>query len=134
MATDTKNILYSDIDLSFKAHPVTRDIMKVTDIRAVLRALHLLVRTHRTEILMEPEINGGIDRMMFRNNSPLTMYNIKKRVTDLITNHEPRIELHDVEAYTIDSTQSQELYVKIMFWFSNIQELQTYDLLITRLR
>ena len=125
---------FSDVNLSFERHPITKDIMKVTDVRAILQSLRLLVRTHATEILMEPEISGSLDHQMFRGNTNLTSYNIKSKITEVIINHEPRVELKDVEVYTIDSPQYQELYVRIYFYFLNVQELQTIDIPVSRLR
>ena len=126
--------VYVDVNLSFERHPITKDIMKVTDVRAILQSLRLLVRTHSTEILMEPEISGSLDHQMFRGNTNLTAYNIKSKITEVIINHEPRVELKDVEVYSIDSPQYQELYVRIMFYFLNAQELQTIDIPVSRLR
>lgn len=126
--------VYVDVNLSFERHPITKDIMKVTDVRAILQSLRLLVRTHSTEILMEPEISGSLDHQMFRGNTNLTAYNIKSKITEVIINHEPRVELKDVEVYTIDNPQYQELYVRIYFYFLNVQELQTIDIPVSRLR
>ena len=125
---------FSDVNLSFERHPITKDIMKVTDVRAILQSLRLLVRTHSTEILMEPEISGSLDHQMFRGNTNLTAYNIKSKITEVIINHEPRVELKDVEVYTIDNPQYQELYVRIMFYFLNNSQLQTIDIPVSRLR
>ena len=126
--------VYIDVDLSFERHPISKDIMKVTDIKAILQSLRLLVRTHSTEILMEPEIAGSIDHQMFRGNTNLTAFNIKNKLTEVINNHEPRIELIDVEVYSINGAQSQELYVRVMFYYLNVEELQTIEIPISRLR
>ena len=126
--------VYVDVNLSFERHPITKDIMKVTDVRAILQSLRLLVRTHSTEILMEPEISGSLDHQMFRGNTNLTAYNIKSKITEVIINHEPRVELKDVEVYTIDNPQYQELYVRIMFYFLNNSQLQTIDIPVSRSR
>ena len=128
------NPVYVDVNLSFERHPITKDIMKVTDVRAILQSLRLLVRTHATEILMEPEISGSLDHQMFRGNTNLTSYNIKSKMTEVIINHEPRVELKDVEVYTIDKPQYQELYVRIMFYFLNNSQLQTIDIPVSRSR
>ena len=126
--------VYVDVNLSFERHPITKDIMKVTDVRAILQSLRLLVRTHSTEILMEPEISGSLDHQMFRGNTNLTAYNIKSKITEVIMNHEPRVELKDVEVYSIESPQYQELYVRIMFYFLNNSQLQTIDIPVSRSR
>ena len=125
---------FSDVNLSFERHPITKDIMKVTDVRAILQSLRLLVRTHSTEILMEPEISGSLDHQMFRGNTNLTAYNVKSKITEVILNHEPRVELKDVEVYSIESPQYQELYVRIMFYFLNNSQLQTIDIPVSRSR
>ena len=126
--------VYVDVNLSFERHPITKDIMKVTDVRAILQSLRLLVRTHSTEILMEPEISGSLDHQMFRGNTNLTAYNIKSKITEVIINHEPRVELKDVEVYSIESPQYQELYVRIYFYFLNNSQLQTIDIPVSRSR
>ena len=53
---------WADLDLDFTKHPVTKDIVKKTNIEAVKRAVRNIVLTNRYDKPFHPEIDGGVTR------------------------------------------------------------------------
>ena len=60
LSTNTRR--WSDLDLDFKAHPVTKDIVTKNDVEAVKRSIRNLILTNRYERPFQPELDGGVTR------------------------------------------------------------------------
>ena len=87
---------WSDLDLDFTAHPVTKDIVRKTNVEAVKRSVRNLILTNRYERPFHPEIDGGVTRHLFSLSTPETKHDIKLAVENCLTNFEPRVVVDDV--------------------------------------
>ena len=90
------NRRYKDIDLDFARNSVTNDIVKVEDVNAVKRSVRNLVQTNYYERPFHPELGCGIRELLFEPFSPLTAVFIKRKITEVLQNYEPRINLENV--------------------------------------
>ena len=59
LSTHTRG--WSDLDLDFTAHPVTKDIVRKTNVEAVKRSVRNLIRTNMYERPFHPEIGWRSD-------------------------------------------------------------------------
>jgi phage baseplate assembly protein W len=87
---------WSDLDLDFTMHPVTKDIVRKTNVEAVKRSVRNLILTNRYERPFHPEIDGGVTRHLFSLSTPETKHDIKLAVENCLTNFEPRVVVDDV--------------------------------------
>jgi len=87
---------YSDIDLDFKAHPVSGDIVTLTDMEALKRSVRNLVLTKRYDRPFRPELDAGVHQYLFELATPVTAIKIKNKIEETIRRDEPRVELLDV--------------------------------------
>jgi len=87
---------WSDLDLDFTKHPVTKDIVRKTNVEAVKRSVRNLILTNRYERPFHPEIDGGVTRHLFSLSTPETKHDIKLAVENCLTNFEPRVVVDDV--------------------------------------
>ena len=94
LSTHTRG--WSDLDLDFTAHPVTKDIVRKTNVEAVKRAVRNLIRTNMYEKPFHPEIDGGVTRHLFSLSTPETKHDIKLAVENCLNNFEPRVVVNDV--------------------------------------
>ena len=95
----TRNVRqYKDLDLFFSKKATTKDIDKITDIKAVKRSIRNLVLLNYYEKPFHPEISGGVREMLFENMTPITSFIIAKKIEDVIENYEPRAKLIGVRA------------------------------------
>ena len=95
----TRNVRqYKDLDLFFGKKSVSKDIDKITDIKAVKRSIRILVLLNYYEKPFHPEISGGVREMLFENMTPITSFIIAKKIEDVIENYEPRAKLIGVRA------------------------------------
>ncbi len=130
LKTNTRS--WSDLDLDFNAHPVTKDIVTKTDVEAVKRSVRNLILTNRYERPFQPEIDGGVTRHLFQLSTPSTKLDIKTAIQVAIANFEPRVQLIDV--FVGGDLDRNGFDVTINFRVINVPEPVTIELFLERLR
>lgn len=130
MARNTR--IFSDIDLNFIANPATGDISMRYDENAVKASVKNLVLTQHFERPFHSNIGSPINSLLFDLASPLLTVTLKRAITDLINNHEPRVNLLDVIVNL--SPNNNSVYVTIEFSILNTQRPITIDLVLERTR
>ena len=128
----TNSRLWTDLDLDFIAHPVTKDIIFKTDVDAVKRSIRNLILTNRYERPFQPEIDGGVTRHLFQLSTPSTKLDIKTAIQVAIANFEPRVQLIDV--FVGGDLDRNGFDVTINFRVINVPEPVTIELFLERLR
>ena len=114
----TRNVRqYKDLDLFFGKKRVSKDIDKITDIKAVKRSIRNLVLLNYYEKPFHPEIASGVRDMLFENMSPITAVVINKKIQDVIENYEPRAQLVGVK--TRPDLDRNEYEVTVEFYVVN---------------
>ena len=83
---------YSDLDLLFKAHPISGDVTVKTDADAVKRAVKNIVLTNYYERPFKPSLGGNIRGMLFELDTDRKLNRAKKRLAQAIEDFEPRVE------------------------------------------
>ena len=130
MARNTRT--FSDLDLNFTAHPVTKDITRRFDENAVKASLKNLIFTQNYERPFHSEIGSPIRALLFEPASPLVIASMKKAIYDMVNNFEPRVRLIDVQVrYMPDSN---DIGVTIVFSIINTEKPLTLDLVLERTR
>ena len=94
LSTHTRG--WSDLDLDFTAHPVTKDIVRKTNVEAVKRSVRNLIRTNKYEKHFHPEIDGGVTRHLFELSTAHTKHSIELAVRNCLANFESRVIVDDV--------------------------------------
>lgn len=130
MARNTRT--FSDLDLNFTAHPVTKDITRRFDENAIKASLKNLILTQNYERPFHSEIGSPIRALMFEPASPLVVASIKKAIYDMVNNFEPRVRLIDVQVRYLPD--SNEIGVTIVFSIINTEKPLTLDLVLERTR
>tara|TARA_A100001015_G_scaffold290735_1_gene364084 strand:- start:72 stop:506 length:435 start_codon:yes stop_codon:yes gene_type:complete len=122
-----KNV-YTDIPLSFKEHPVIKDIRPIRDIDAVKQSLKNLILTNQGERLFQGAIGGNVTRYLFEPVTPLVAYSLQEEITRTIARNEPRVRATKVKV--TGDTDANAFYVTIGFNvdFSNDREEVSFAL------
>tara|TARA_B100001094_G_scaffold237472_1_gene232703 strand:+ start:301 stop:702 length:402 start_codon:yes stop_codon:yes gene_type:complete len=92
-----KSRAFKDISLSFKPHPVTKDLPILVNERAIIRSVRNLVETIPTERFFNPDIGSDIRDSLFENFHPTLQTIIEDQIIETITNYEPRVENINVQ-------------------------------------
>lgn len=130
MARNTRT--FSDLDLNFTAHPVTKDVVRKYDEEAIKAAVKNLVLTQNYERPFHSEIGSQIRGLLFEPVSPMLNVMLKRAISDTIINFEPRVRLNEV-LVTI-SPDNNEVYVSIYFTIINTTKPLQVNLVLTRSR
>ena len=94
LSTHTRG--WADLDLDFTKHPVTKDVVKKTNVEAVKRSVRNLIRTNRYEKHFHPEIDGGVTRHLFGLSTAHTKHDIDLAVRNCLANFESRVIVDNV--------------------------------------
>ncbi len=89
--------LYSDLDLSFKPHPLTGDLMPRTNANAIKRSLMTAFEMDKFDIPFDSTKQSNLKRLLFEPVSQTTEISIRKDIEWVFKNMEPRVKLLSVD-------------------------------------
>ena len=87
---------FKDINLSFKRHPVTNDVLTVRDEDAIKRSVKNIIFTIIGEKPFEPDFGSVINDSLFDLNTNLSEIRVSDEIRQSLLNFEPRIENIDI--------------------------------------
>ena len=87
---------FKDINLSFKRHPVTNDVLTVSNEDAIKRSVKNIIFTILGEKPFEPEFGSVINQSLFDLNTNLNEIRISDEIKQSLLNYEPRIDNTEV--------------------------------------
>jgi phage baseplate assembly protein W len=123
---------YSDFDLNFIAHPVRKDIAKVTDIEAVKRSIINLLLTNFYERPFKPQLGSRVRELLFEPFTEFTEELIEKAILETLENHEPRVKVNAINVK--GSPDENGFRVEIVFFIVNVAEPVSLNTLLERVR
>jgi phage baseplate assembly protein W len=121
-----------DLDINFDRNPLSGDVAVRKDEEAIKRSLKNLILLKRNEKPFHPEVYSGIQDMLFELVDPLTVIEVKKRISDTIRNYEPRVNTAVVDV--ADVIDRNEIRITIRFTIKNVQRVFSTTVAVTRLR
>ena len=92
---------YKDINITFKKHPVTNDVVVSKDASAIKQAIVSLLLTNKGERLMNPKYGSDIRSYLFEPLDYGTAAQIKANIRSTIDRFEPRISISDIKCIPI---------------------------------
>ena len=109
---------FKDINLSFKRHPVTNDVITIRDEDAIKRSVKNIVFTILGEKPFDPEFGSVINDSLFELNTTISQIRVQDEVKQSLLNYEPRIENIEVTARIIPD--SHELTCTVQYDITGI--------------
>ena len=104
---------FKDINLSFKRHPVTNDVITVSDEDAIKRSVKNIIFTILGEKPFEPNFGSVISQSLFDLNTNLNEIRISDEIQQSLLNYEPRID--NIVATTTIYPDSNELNCTVQY-------------------
>ena len=123
---------FSDIDLNFERNLVTSDVVAVEDVIAIKRAVKNLVQTNFYERPFQPILGCGVRELLFENFTPMTKVFLQNKITEVLKNYEPRVDLTSVNVD--DDQDNNRLVVDINFYIVGVPGPQSVSTFLQRLR
>ena len=139
MAIDIKNEsstivsknLWKDLDLLFRVHPVTGDVVTRTDVEAVKRSVRNIVLTNKYERPFKPNFGTSLRELLFELNTSRQLKKAQRRIKETLEKTEPRImNVHVL----LSNTDSNEVNITIIYDIKNSQRNQEQEFTVTRAR
>ena len=128
-----KEVVFSDVNVSFTPHPVTGKLPVLKNADAVKRAVRNLILTNFGERPYAPLYGGNVRAMLFENtDDPLLQDQLRRQIEGAIKNYEKRAK---VESVVVDvKPDSNALVVKIRFMVFNERFPVDLEVAIERVR
>ena len=82
---------FKDINLSFKRHPVTNDVVSINDEDAIKRSVRNIIFTILGEKPFEPDFGSTVNESLFDLSTSLNEIRIADDITASLKRYEPRI-------------------------------------------
>ena len=89
---------FKDINITFKKHPVTNDLVVSRDASAIKQAIVNLLLTNKGEKLFNPEYGSDIRSYLFEPLDYGTAAQIQRNIAYSVNKHEPRVQIEDLRA------------------------------------
>ena len=83
---------FKDINLSFKRHPVTNDVVTIRNEDAIKRSVKNIIFTILGEKPFEPNFGSVINDSLFELDTTLNQVRISDEITQSLSSYEPRID------------------------------------------
>ena len=83
---------FKDINLSFKRHPVTNDLVVIKNEDAIKKSVKNIIFTILGEKPYDPFFGSSINNSLFELSNPLDHIRISDEIQSTLLNYEPRID------------------------------------------
>ena len=113
MAIEGISRAFKDINLSFNAHPVTKDITVLKNENAIKRSVRNIVNTIPRERFFNPTLGSDVRSSLFNFGDYGTASVIQKQIQIAIENFEPRVD--NLQINVFPRPDSNEFEVNVIF-------------------
>ena len=103
---------FKDINLSFKRHPVTNDVVTIRNEDAIKRSVKHIIFTILGEKPFEPNFGSVINDSLFDLNTNLSEIRVSDEIRSSLLNYEPRISNLDVTVTVAPDTNEMNCTVQ----------------------
>ena len=128
-----REIVFSDVSVTFTAHPVTGKLPVLKNADAVKRAVRNLILTNFGERPYDPLYGGNVRALLFENtDDPLLSDRIRRDITRAINQYEERAKVLQVDV--VLRPDSNQLVIKAQFQIVNQRFPVDLEVAIERVR
>ena len=124
---------YSDLDLLFRKHPQTGDVVVRTDAEAVKRSVRNIILTNHYERPFKPGFGGSIRNLLFDLSTSRKLRKAQERITDMLVTFEPRVTNVQVRLNDSD-VDNNEIRLSVYYTIINSVKNQSLEMTLTRAR
>ena len=123
---------YKDIDLKFRAHPVTGNLVTLSDVDAIKQSIKNIIMTNIYEKLFNKDFHTNLTYSLFENIDSADLTILRNRIKSIISNYEKRAEIIDV--IVSDGLDNNSIGFKIIFFAQNSLIENELDIILERTR
>lgn len=123
---------FTDFDAAFITNPITKDIAVKTNARAISFAIKNLILTMNGERPFNSDIGTPVKRLLFELYGDTLNIVLRKMISDVIYNYEPRAVLLQVDIK--GSPDNNSIYITITYKVVNTEQPITVNVILERTR
>lgn len=123
---------HRDLDLKLGIHPIRKDLNVLKDDNAVKNAVKNLLVTNANERPFQPFLGANLRGLLFEPGDALTRIALKENIRDVLVNHEPRIQVLDIDIKDLADQNAYRVLVK--FKIKEYDTDDTVEIVLRRLR
>lgn len=121
---------FSDLDISFVAHPISGDVAIKKDSDAIKRSVRNIVLTNHYERPFKPSFGANLRRLLFETIGVGMTNKAAKEIAKALTILEPRISNVQFDITNRDN----EMNITIYYVIVNTQQQQNLEFTVSRVR
>lgn len=125
-----KDARYSDFSVDFDVNPITGNISRITDAKAINQSLKAILLSSPGEKVYNRTFGSNLKNSLFELNDPITIESVKSTIRSAIAANEPRITIQDIRVVM----QGNDMYVTLLYSIINIPEVYQTNITIARVR
>jgi phage baseplate assembly protein W len=126
----TGKTIYSDVDLSFKVHPVTGDLLKTKNETVIKQSMRNVLQTREFERIGHPEIGSNLQNLLFDPMNQITETRLRRSIETTMQALEPRAIIRDIQ---VSAEEDLNRYrVKIIFTMMGQHSSETFEQFLYR--
>ena len=120
---------FKDINLSFKRHPVTNDLVVIKNEDAIKKSVKNIIFTILGEKPYMPLFGSSVNNSLFELSNPLDHVRISDEIQSTLLNYEPRIS--NIQVTASNYPDSHELNATIQYDITGVASpSQTVDVIL----
>ncbi|MBC8548138.1 MAG: GPW/gp25 family protein [Candidatus Brocadiales bacterium] len=127
-----KQEIFSDLDLSFIAHPITGNVGRKTNRESVRQSVKSLILTDYFERPFKSDIGCSIRYFLFELFTPPVKQQMERAIKEVIKNYEPRADVFEV--LVEERMDLNALTVSVAFMILNDPDPVILDVILERVR
>lgn len=104
---------FTDIDLSFRASPITGDIAKKKDVEAIKQSCLNILKTNRGEKPFDPSFGTDIRKQLFEAFDPIVKESLKEEIELSLNFLEPRVKVLSVDIEDLSDRNALDFRIEV---------------------
>jgi phage baseplate assembly protein W len=112
--------------------PLTKDVSAITGENTVKQALKNLLQFKKYDKPFHPEIDSGITDLLFENANSMIMFQMKRKITEMIRSYESRIRGLQVDI--VDLSDENSYQIDVQFQIQNSVQTYRATVIVERIR
>lgn len=123
---------HRDLDLKLGIHPIRKDLNVLKDDNAIKNAIRNLLVTNANERPFQPFLGANLRGLLFEPADALTKIALRENILEVIKNHEPRVEVQDIDIKDLADQNAYRILVKMRI--KEFDNDDTVEIVLRRLR
>lgn len=123
---------HRDLDLKLGIHPIRKDLNVLKDDNAIKNAIKNLLVTNANERPFQPFLGANLRSLLFEPADALTKIALRENILEVIKNHEPRVEVLDIDIKDLADQNAYRILVKMRI--KEFDNNDTVEIVLRRLR